>query len=75
MGRYGLRMTPISFKRVLSEEYGRANKSGPPVVSSGNLTPFGESGRSVEFEVLAVAKMTFLVEMIVDRSVDRNELL
>ena len=65
----------LSFDRVLSEESGRANKSRPPVVSSGNLTPFGKGVRSVEFEVLAVAKMTFLVEMIVDRSVNRNELL
>ena len=60
---------------ALSEECGRANKSGPPVVSSGNLTPFGESGRSVEFEVLAAAKVTFLVKMVVDRSMDRNEFL
>ena len=60
---------------ALSEESGSAIKSGPPVVSCGNLTPFGKGVRSVEFEVLAVAKMTFLVEMIVDRSVDRNELL
>ncbi len=31
--------------RVLSEESGRARKSEPPVVSSGNLTPLGKSGR------------------------------
>jgi hypothetical protein len=45
------------------------------VVSSGNLTPFCEGERSVKFEVLATAKMTFLVEMVVDRSVDRGEFL
>jgi len=39
------------------------------------LTPFGKGGRSAEFEVLATAKMTFLVKMVVDRSVDRNEFL
>ena len=60
---------------ALSEESGRATKFEPPVVSSGNLTPFGKGGRSVEFEILAAAKMTFLVKMVVNRSVDRNELL
>jgi len=39
------------------------------------LTPFGKRDRSVEFEVLVAVKMTFLVEMVVDRSVDRGELL
>jgi hypothetical protein len=55
---------------VLSEESDRARKSDPPVVSSGNLTPLGKGSRSVEFEVLAAAKMTFLIKMVVDRSVD-----
>jgi hypothetical protein len=32
------------------------------VVSSGNLTPLDESERAVEFEDLAAAKMTVLVE-------------
>ncbi len=46
-----------------------------PVVSSGNLTPFGKGERAIEFENLAAAKMAFLVKMVVDRSVDQNELL
>ena len=45
------------------------------LVSSGNLTPFGKGERAVEFEDLAAAKMTFLVKMVVDRSMDRNEFL
>jgi hypothetical protein len=45
------------------------------VVSSGNLTPFGKGRRSIDFEVLAAAKMTFLVKIVADRSVDRNEFL
>jgi len=52
--------------QVLSEESGSAIKSGPPVVSCGNLTPFGKGVRSAEFEVLAAAKMTFLVKMVVN---------
>ena len=60
---------------ALSEERGRARKFDPPVVSSGNLTPFGKGERAIEFEDLAAAKMAFLVKMVVDRSVDRNELL
>ena len=59
----------------MSEESGPVIKFRPPVVSSGNLTPFGKSDRSVEFEVMAAAKMTFLVKMIVDRSMDRYEFL
>jgi len=39
------------------------------------LTPFGKGERAIEFEDLAAAKMAFLVKMVVDRSVDRNELL
>ena len=45
------------------------------MVSSGNLTPFGKGRRSIDFEVLAAAKMTFLVKIVADRSVDRNEFL
>jgi len=60
---------------ALSEERGRARKSEPLVVSHDNLAPFGKGERAVEFEVLAAAKMTFLVKMVVDRSMDRNELL
>ena len=51
---------------ALSEESGSAIKSGPPVVSCGNLTPFGKGVRSAEFEVMAAAKMTFLVKMVVN---------
>ncbi len=64
-----------SMDTVLSEERRRASKSEPLVVSSGNLTPFGKGERAVEFEDLAAAKMTFLVKMVVDRSMDRNEFL
>jgi len=35
-----------AYFRVLSEECGRARKSEPPVVSSGNLTPFGKGERA-----------------------------
>ena len=59
----------------MSEERGRARILRPPVVSSGNLTPFGKGGQAVDFEVLAAAKMTFLVKMIVDRSVGLSEFL
>lgn len=45
------------------------------MVSSGNLTPLGKGGRSVEFEVLAAAKVTFLVKMVADRSADPCEYL
>jgi len=45
------------------------------VVSSGNLTPFGKGERVVGFEDLAAAKLTFLVKMVVERSIDRNEFL
>ena len=44
-------------------------------ISCSELTPFGKGGRSVEFEVLAAAKMAFLVKMVVDRSVDRGKFL
>ena len=37
------------------------------------MTPFGKGGRSVDFEVPAVVKMMFLVEMVVDRSVKAPE--
>ena len=60
---------------ALSEERWRGRKSEPPVVSSGNLTPFGKGERAIEFEDLAAAKMTFLVKMVVDRSMDQNEFL
>jgi hypothetical protein len=32
------------------------------------LAPFGKGDRSAEFEILAAVKVTFLVEMVVDRS-------
>ena len=60
---------------VLSEERGCANKPEPPVFSSGNLTPFGKGERAVEFVFLAAAKMTFMFKMVVDRSLDRYQLL
>jgi hypothetical protein len=39
------------------------------------LTPFSESGGSVELESGARVKVAFLVEMIVDRGVDGDEFL
>ena len=69
------RVRILSGGTALSEESGSAIKSGPPVVSCGNLTPFGKGVRSAEFEVMAAAKMTFLVKIVVDRSVDRGESL
>ncbi len=57
-------------EKVLSEESRRASKLWPPVVSSGNPTPFGKGGRSVELEVFSIVEVAFLVEMVVERSVD-----
>jgi hypothetical protein len=37
--------------------------------------PFGKGGRAVEFEILAAMKMTFLIEMVVDRSMNGGEFL
>jgi hypothetical protein len=39
------------------------------------LTPLGKGDGAVELEGTAAVKMTFLIEMVVDRSVDRNEFL
>ena len=41
----------------------------PRGLSGYKLTPLGQGNGAVEFEALAVVKMTFLVEMIVDRGV------
>ena len=68
LGRLGLAQAAPFL--ALSEESGRATSFEPHVVSSGNPTPFGKGGRSVELEVMAAANMTFLVEMVVERSVD-----
>ena len=65
----------LASSMALSEERGRGRKSEPPVVSSGNLTPFGKRERAIEFEDLAAAKMAFEIEMIVDRGVDGGEFL
>jgi hypothetical protein len=43
--------------------------------SGANLTPFGKGGRAVELEVSAAVKVTFLVKMVVDRRLNRGELL
>ena len=67
--------SPKGLVMALSEERERGRKSEPPVVSSGNFTPFGKSERAIGFEYLAAAKMTFLVKMVVDRGMDRNEFL
>jgi hypothetical protein len=42
--------------------------------SGGNFAPLRKGGRSVEFENLAIAKVAFLVEMVVDRRLNGNEL-
>jgi hypothetical protein len=46
-----------------------------PAVSGRKLTPLGKRGGAVEFEVPAVVKMTFLIEVIVNRRMDRSEFL
>ena len=61
-----LRQIALLLSQALSEESGSAIKSGPPVVSCGNLTPFGKGVRSAEFEVMAAAKMTLLVKTVVN---------
>ena len=66
---------PQTPKQALSEERERGRISELPVVSSGNLTPFGKGERAIEFEDLAAAKMAFEIEMIVDRGVDGGEFL
>ncbi len=43
--------------------------------SSRQLTPFGQSGRSVLLEEISAVEMAVLVEMIVDRGVSGSELL
>jgi hypothetical protein len=44
-------------------------------ISGRQLTPLGKRGGAIEFEVPAVVKMTFLVEMIMDRGVGGCEFL
>ena len=44
-------------------------------ISGCKLTPLGQGGGAIEFEVLAVVKMTFLIEMIVNRGVGGSKLL
>jgi hypothetical protein len=61
--------------RVLSEQKKHSIENHIAPSSGGNLTPFGKGGRPVDFEVPAAVKVTFLVEMIVDRSVGRGEFL
>ena len=42
-------------------------------VSDRKFTPLGKGGGEVEFECLAIVEMTFLIEMIVDRRMNRGE--
>ena len=44
-------------------------------VSSCKSTPLGQSGGAIESEGFAVIKMTFLIEMIVDRGVGGSKFL
>ena len=46
-----------------------------PAVSGRKFTPLGKRDGAIEFEVPAVQKMTFLVEVIVKRRMDRDEFL
>jgi hypothetical protein len=39
------------------------------------LTPLSKRGGAIELEVFAAVKMTFLIEMVVDRRMDRCQLL
>ena len=41
-----------------------------PANSGSKLTPLGKGGGAVEFEVFATVEVTFLIEVIMDRSVD-----
>lgn len=53
----------------------QCQKPYEPAVSGRKLTPLGKRGGAVKFEVAAVVKMTFLVEVIVKSRMDRGELL
>ena len=39
------------------------------------LTPFGDSGGAVQFEIIAAVEMAFLVEVVMDGGVDGSEFL
>jgi hypothetical protein len=39
------------------------------------LPPLGQGSGAIEFEVLPIEEVTFLIEMVVNRSVDRDEFL
>ena len=49
--------------------------SGGPRLSHGELTPFGQSGRSVLLEEIPAVEVAILVEVVVDRGVNGGELL
>ena len=61
--------------RALSDQLDRTSRTNNRGRSGCKLTPLGQSGGAIEFEVLAVVKMTFLVEMIVDRGVGGSKFL
>jgi hypothetical protein len=56
-----------------------ANQSlfAPPAPPSGSKksTPFGQGGGAVQFESLSAVEGAFLIEMVVDRGMDRDEFL
>ena len=48
---------------------GKANRPAQPhnrQISGRKLTPLRQGGGTIEFEVFAIVKMAFLIEMIVD---------
>jgi hypothetical protein len=56
----------------------KANRSAQPhcwQISGSKLTPLCKGDGAIEFEVFASVEVTFLIEVIVDGSVDRGEFL
>ncbi len=61
---------------ALSEKTARARETTEPYVSRRTeLPPFGQSDGTVPRENVSAGEVTFLIEVIVDRSVDRSEFL
>ncbi len=67
---------PRCLEWALSEETARARETTEPYVSRRTeLPPFGQSDGTVLRENFSAVEVTFLIEMVVDRSVDRSEFL
>ena len=63
-----------TYRRCQTKSSWRA-KTVMPRLSGRKLAPLGKSGGAVEFENFAAVEVAFLVEMILDRRLDRGEFL